>query len=144
MAREQTQLFHQNVKAEMEEMLAIELPHVENIGFTTEEWQSKSGKTSLLLSIHYVNQRFQLWKFAVACRSTEGFTENNRSVLLQLMINDVPGLRNQDHCSGTVDWRYPHEQENIGHRSNPSPGTNCKRLSVIVDSEQAKQAIISQ
>ena len=102
MAREQTQLFHQNVKAEMEEMLAIELPHVENIGFTTEEWQSKSGKTSLLLSIHYVNQRFQLWKFAVACWSTEGFTENNRSVLLQLMINDVPGLRNQDHCSGTV------------------------------------------
>ena len=51
MAREQTQLFHQNVKAEMEEMLAIELPHVENIGFTTEEWQSKSVK-NLFIAIN--------------------------------------------------------------------------------------------
>jgi hypothetical protein len=58
MSRELTPLLHRTVKSALDKILAKELPHCENVAFTSDEWQSKAENSHMSLTLHYINHKF--------------------------------------------------------------------------------------
>ena len=92
MSRRISPLLYQNLYAAFEEVLKRELPHCRNVAFTSDEWTSRARHGYLCLTIHYINKDFQMRKFTVACRSTEGKSdEGGLAFNLRSMIMSIPG-----------------------------------------------------
>ena len=85
-------LLYLNLYATFEEVLKIELPQCRNIAFTLEEWTSRAGHGYLSLTIHYINGEFEMRKFTVGCRRTEGKKDDvGLAFNLRSMITSIPG-----------------------------------------------------
>ena len=85
-------LLYLNLYATFEEVLKIELPQCRNIAFTLEEWTSRAGHGYLSLTIHYINREFEMRKFTVGCRRTEGKKDDvGLAFNLRSMITSIPG-----------------------------------------------------
>ena len=85
-------LLYLNLYATFEEVLKIELPQCRNIAFTLEEWTSRAGHGYLSLTIHYINREFEMHKFTVGCRRTEGKKDDvGLAFNLRSMITSIPG-----------------------------------------------------
>jgi hypothetical protein len=81
-----------NLPYALEEVLKRELPHCRNVAFTSDEWTSRARHGYLCLTIHYINKDFQMRKFTVACRSTEGKSDDGGLAFnLRSMIMSIPG-----------------------------------------------------
>ena len=102
MSRELTPLLTGNVQAALDEVLSKELPHCENVAFTTDKWQSRAEQPHMSLIIHYVICKFVLKKYAIPCKSTEGFNEAAKSALIKSLIDDIKGLKPKDRCAWTM------------------------------------------
>ena len=86
-------LLYENLKRTMDSLLEKELAGCHSVAFTADEWTSKALHGYLALTIHYINEDFQLRKFTVACRSTEGWTTDiGKVTLVNNMIEDIPSI----------------------------------------------------
>ena len=99
MSQELTLLLHQNVKSAMDKILAKELPHCENVAFTAGEWQSRDQNPYILLMIHYINRKFEMRKFTVACKSV-GWRP--KDICAKTMVHDI-GMDKEARESDAID-----------------------------------------
>jgi hypothetical protein len=63
---------YEEVKEEVEAVLAGEVPSLDGICFTTDLWSSRNSDNYQALTCHYVNDRFELRKFLVSCSPFPG------------------------------------------------------------------------
>ena len=65
-------LLYDNIKSELDKELKNDLSNVDQVGFTTDCWTSRSNDSYYSLTIHYVNDQFKLKSFCLGVRSFEG------------------------------------------------------------------------
>jgi len=64
-------LLYANCKAQVDKVLAKELPDCRGVCFTADYWTSRAADPYLGMTLHYINSEFQLKKFLVSCRSAD-------------------------------------------------------------------------
>ena len=64
-------LLYANCKAQVDKVLAKELPDCKGVCFTADYWTSRAADPYLGMTLHYINSDFQLKKFLVSCRSAD-------------------------------------------------------------------------
>ncbi len=65
-------LLHENIKSQLDKELEDDLRNVDQVGFTTDCWTSRSNDSYYSLTIHYINDQFKLKSFCLGVRSFEG------------------------------------------------------------------------
>ena len=69
--RNKVPLLYANCKAQVDKVLAKELPDCRGVCFTADYWTSRAADPYLGMTLHYINSDFQLKKFLVSCRSAD-------------------------------------------------------------------------
>jgi len=69
--RNKVPLLYANCKAQVDKILAKELPDCRGVCFTADYWTSRAADPYLGMTLHYINSEFQLKKFLVSCRSAD-------------------------------------------------------------------------
>ena len=67
-------LLYNNFKREVDAVLTCELNNVHMAGFTTDFWTSRTGSHFVNLSLHYLNDDWELRHFCVAFKKWDGRT----------------------------------------------------------------------
>ena len=92
--RNKMPLLYLNVKAAMDKKLATVLPDCKGVAFTGDFWTSRSAEQYLGVTLHFVDDEFNLNKVMVACKSAEGrHTAVNIAAHIDKVISGVSGLR---------------------------------------------------
>ena len=71
-SRNKLTLLYLNLKAAVNKKLATDLVDCNGVAFTADFWTSRSADPYLGMTLHYIDKKFEVQKFMVACRSAEG------------------------------------------------------------------------
>jgi hypothetical protein len=93
-ARSKLPLLYSNVKEAVDFKLQEELPSCDGVAFTTDLWSSRAFDPYLGMTVHFIDQKFNLQKFLIHCCKAEGrhtaqfIASNLDSVVQKLKLNN--------------------------------------------------------
>jgi len=90
-------LLYNNFEEHLHKVLVAELPKVQLVAFTTDFWTCKTGDHYVNLSMHYINEKWELQHFCVAFERWEGRTTGpDIGVGLDTLVVMIPGMKETD------------------------------------------------
>jgi hypothetical protein len=85
-----------NIKEAIDKVLLADLPDVSAIGLTTDHWTSRAMRSYQALTLHYIDEDFNLKKWTLAVKPAQG-RHTGEAIALQTdaLINMIPHLSDQ-------------------------------------------------
>jgi hypothetical protein len=71
-SRNKLTLLFLNLRAAVNKKIAIDLLDCQGVAFTADYWTSRAADPYLGMTLHYIDAKFEMQKFMVACKSAEG------------------------------------------------------------------------
>jgi len=92
-SRQTVVVLHKNLKEKLDLLLEKDLPSLDLVSFTTDLWQSRSTDDYISLTLHYINEDWEMLHFNIECRPyAADHSGVNIGHTLDQMIREVPGL----------------------------------------------------
>ncbi len=92
--RNKVPLLYANCKQAVDKELGQQLPDCKGVAFTADYWTSRSADPYLGMTLHFIDNEFNMKKMLVACRSAEGrHTAQNIGGHIDKVVGAVSGLR---------------------------------------------------
>jgi hypothetical protein len=92
-SRRTCEILYLNIKEAIDKILLADLPDVNSVGLTTDHWTSRAMRSYQALTLHYIDEEFNLKKWTLAIKPAQG-RHTGEAIALQTdaLINMIPHL----------------------------------------------------
>ena len=94
MRRRLCPLVYNNVMCAVNDVLVKELPKTDGFAITADHWTSRANESYQSMTLHYINDKYELKKFSMECWKFKGTkTADNIAKVLDSQVRNVAGKR---------------------------------------------------
>ena len=125
MRRRLCPLVFNNVMSAVNDVLEKELPKTDGFAITADHWTSRANESYQSMTLHFINDKYELRKFSMECRKFEGTkTAENIAKVLDSQVKNVAGKK-AFHTVTAVSDSAANMTKSISTSRNINQGVRC-------------------